>query len=121
MFEPQQIVDRYIAIWHEPDAARRRVAVAELWRPDGACLSASIEAHGYDELEARVARAYQRWVADEECIFRPRTEVVSHHDALAFSWEMVPRAGGEAISIGRDFFVVDDDGRVRVVYQFVEA
>ena len=39
---------------------------------------------------------------------------------MKFAWEMVPREGGEVISLGRDFFLVDDDGRVHVVYQFVE-
>jgi hypothetical protein len=120
VYDPAEIVNRYIALWHEPDPARRRAAVAAFWRPDGACLSASIEARGYEELEARVARAHQRWVVDEGCLFRARGEVAGHHGAVKFAWEMVPREGGEVISLGRDFFLVDDDGRVHVVYQFVE-
>ena len=31
----QEIVERYIAAWNEPDASRRRKLVDELWAEDG--------------------------------------------------------------------------------------
>jgi hypothetical protein len=30
----KQLVDRYVAVWNDPDAQRRRRAVAELWTDD---------------------------------------------------------------------------------------
>lgn len=87
MNDPQALVDRYVAIWNEPDATRRRAA---------------IEAHGCDELATRVLRPHQRWVVHEGCVFRA-----------------VPRDGGEVISEGRDFFLLDPEGRVRSIYQFI--
>ncbi len=34
---------------------------------------------------------------------------------------MVPAGGGDVISIGLDFLVLGDDGRIRVGYQFIES
>ena len=31
----QQLVDRYVALWNEPDPDIRRHAIRELWAPDG--------------------------------------------------------------------------------------
>jgi hypothetical protein len=32
----QQLVDRYVALWNEPDPDVRRHAICALWAPDGA-------------------------------------------------------------------------------------
>jgi hypothetical protein len=34
----KELVDRYVAVWNEPDSARRREAVRELWTADGVQL-----------------------------------------------------------------------------------
>jgi hypothetical protein len=34
MNDPKQLVDRYVAIWNEGDAERRRQGLAELWSED---------------------------------------------------------------------------------------
>jgi hypothetical protein len=116
---PQDLVDRYVALWNEPDPERRRAAIEALWAPDGSHVSPSLEAHGYDELAARVERSHQRWVVDEGYVFRAVPNALHHHDTVTFSWEMLPRQGGEVISEGRDFFLVDPSGRLRSVYQFI--
>jgi len=116
---PADLVERYVAIWHEPDAERRRAAVEVIWTPDGAHYSPTLEAHGYDELAARVQRSYQRWVADEGFVFRSAGDAAGHHDTLTFAWEMLPHDGGQIESVGRDFFLLAPDGRARAIYQFI--
>jgi hypothetical protein len=34
--DPRELVRRYVAVWHEPDAELRRKAIRELWAEDGA-------------------------------------------------------------------------------------
>jgi len=34
--DPRKLVDRYVAVWNEPDAELRRKAIHELWTEDGA-------------------------------------------------------------------------------------
>ena len=37
-------VDRYVALWNEPDAEVRRRTIEDLWAPDGTNFTPSIEA-----------------------------------------------------------------------------
>jgi hypothetical protein len=114
----QELLERYIAVWHEPDDAKRRALIETLWTPDGAHYSPTLEAHGYDELAARVLRSYTRWVADAGMHFRATGDLLEHHGALIFTWEMVAPSG-EVESIGRDVFLLAPDGRAQTIYQFV--
>jgi hypothetical protein len=119
MNNTHDLVDRYIAVWHERDAVKRRTAVETIWTPDGAHYSPTLQARGYDELAARVLRSHQRWVIEQDFIFRSTGEVQAHHDVVTFMWEMLPRDGGSVESIGQDFFFLAPDGRARSVYQFI--
>jgi len=114
-------VDRYVNIWNEPDAERRRLTVRELWQEDARHLAKTIEAIGHDGIETRVANAYEKWVKEKGNVFRLRDGVDGHHGTIKLRWEMLPAAGGEAISVGFDFLLLGDDGRIRTGYQFIEA
>jgi hypothetical protein len=113
------LAERYVAVWNEPDAALRRRRITELWTPDGANLTKSLEARGYEALEARVRTSHEKWVRDGGCFFRAR-DVQGHHATARFKWEMVSVGGGDVISVGYDFFALADDGRIRTDYQFIE-
>ena len=68
-----------------------------------------------------MTNAYEKWVKEKGNVFRLRDGVDGHHDTVKLRWEMLPAAGGEVISIGFDFLVLGDDGRIRTGYQFIEA
>ncbi|MFI1768921.1 nuclear transport factor 2 family protein [Streptomyces sp. NPDC020800] len=53
-----QIVQRYIAAWSEPQAAARKRAVAELWAPDGVEFVEGAQFRGHDGLVDRISEAY---------------------------------------------------------------
>jgi SnoaL-like domain len=113
------LVERYVALWNEADAEKRKKAIAELWDESGGHVAPTIVVRGYEELEARVERAHQRWVVEEQCRFRSRGDVGGHHNVIRFTWEMTNREGSVE-SVGTDVFVLDDAGKIRCVYQFVE-
>jgi hypothetical protein len=113
------LAERYVAVWNEPDAPLRRQRIAELWTPDGANFTKSLEARGYEALEARVRASHEKWVRDGGCFFRAR-DVQSHHGAVRLKWEMVSVSGGGVVSVGYDFFVLAEDDRLRNDYQFIE-
>jgi hypothetical protein len=138
MRNPKELVDRYVALWNEPDPEARREAIRQLWARDGAHMleptqearSAAdalavvpppFEARGYEALEARVTRAYEEFVAPGEYAFRPRDNVSRLANVVKFNWEMVPTSGGDVAAIGLDVFVLDDDDKIRVDYQFIES
>lgn len=118
MNEITQLVDRYIAVWHEPDALRRRRSVAQLWAEDGIQFTSSHEFRGHQALEERVKAAHEEFVQTGGFLFRRLGEVQGHHDALMFKWEMVPAGGGNVAASGTIFFLLSEDGRVRLDYQF---
>ena len=117
----QDFVQDYIAVWNEPDAERRRALVRRLWREDAHHLARTLEAVGYPGIEKRVGDAYEKWVREKGNVFRLRDGVDGHHGTVKLRWEMLPAAGGEAISIGFDFLILDEAGRIRTGYQFIEA
>jgi hypothetical protein len=125
MTDIKTFVDQYISVWNEPDAERRRAIIRTLWQPDAHHLARTLEAIGHAGIETRVANAYDKWVREKGCVFRLR-DLDGHHDTIKLRWEMVPardndKAGGDVISIGFDFLVLGEDGRIRTGYQFIEA
>lgn len=112
------LVDRYIAVWHEPDDDLRRQRIAQLWAENGVQFTNSREIRGYEAFEARVKTAHAEFVQTGGFLFRRSGEVNGHHHALMFRWEMVPAQGGEPAAIGAIFLLLGDDGRIRCDYQF---
>jgi hypothetical protein len=133
----KELVDRYVAVWNEPDADRRRKTITELWTEDGVQLldppqeirqtaaalgmTPTLTARGHDALEVRVTRSYEDFVAPGEFIFRPRDNAARLDDVVKFNWEMVRTSDGEVAAVGLEILVVDDDGRIRIDHQFIEG
>ena len=118
--ELDSFLTRYVAMWHEPDAQRRRAIVASLWAEDAENTTRRFEVRGLDAIFARVTRAHEEWVAEKGFIFRPAGYPDAHHNVVKFVWEMVPSAGGPIEARGLDVFVLREDGRIRALYQFSE-
>jgi hypothetical protein len=124
-------------MWNEADPDARSAAVRELWAQDGAhvlqppqdmlgeavrigFINPVLEARGHHELEARVTRANEEFVASGEFRFRPRGDAMQIGDAIKFGWEMVPAGGGEVAASGLEFLLLDAHRRIRCDYQFIE-
>jgi hypothetical protein len=136
MNHENDLVDRYAAIWNEPSAAKRREMVGDLWTEDALHVfqppqdvvdaaasldvTAVFQARGHAELEARVARAHEEFVASGEFVFRRVGRPARVADAVRFSWEMVG-ADGTVAGVGLEFVVLAADGRIQRDYQFIEA
>jgi hypothetical protein len=130
------LAEKYIALWNEPDADRRRRMIAELWTEDGRHvlqppdevreiaagpgigLPAILEARGYEQIEARAASAYEHWVGSEGLTFRGRDDVDRVGDVVKFHWEAIGK-DGEVFAVGLDFLVLAADGRIERDYTFV--
>ena len=136
MTEANELADRYVAMWTEPDAERRRSAIAERWTEDAVHIldppqeareaaaaldiTPTFKARGHCELDERMTRAYEEFVAPGEFTFRCRDNVSRVGDAVKFNWGMVSASGGEAVAVGLEFLILAPDGRIRLDYQFIE-
>jgi hypothetical protein len=133
-----EIVDRYVALWNEPDPSRRRAAVHDLWAADAVHLLTPpkeiadgaadvgfpdlvLEARGHAALERRVTRAHDEFVAPGRFAFRSRGDAERLRDLVKFRWEMVDRDGGEVAGVGLSILVLGPDGRIAGDYQFIES
>jgi hypothetical protein len=121
MSDLTSVVNRYMAVWNEPDVTIRLKRIRELWTEDGATCHRLLDARGYDVIEACVRDAHEKWVRDGGYVFKARPNVVEHHNVVKFNWEMVPANGGEIASVGFDFFILTDDGRIQSDYMFNET
>jgi hypothetical protein len=134
----ETLAEKYMALWNEPDADRRRRMIAELWTEDGRHilqppeeirvtaaqpgigLTAILEARGYEQIEARVASAYEHWVGSEGLSFRGRDDAQRLGDVVKFHWEAVAK-DGTVFAVGLNFLVLAADGRIERDYTFVVA
>jgi hypothetical protein len=136
MTDPQHLTDRYVSIWNEPDSDARNRTIRELWTEDGAHvlqppeemrataatlgMEPKLEIRGHRALEARVARSHEEFVASGQFTFRSQGDATRIGDVVKFHWEAID-ADGRVAGVGLDFLVLDDDGRIRVDYQFIES
>src|SRR5207245_1738419 len=95
-----ELMNRYMALWNEPDAELRRKSISELWVEDGAQFTSQNAYHGYKDLEGRVEAAHEQFVKKGGFVFRLASDIDAHHNAVKFSWEMVPETGGAAAATG---------------------
>ncbi|WP_285566936.1 nuclear transport factor 2 family protein [Actinoallomurus iriomotensis] len=114
----EQFVDRYLAVWNEPDAAARRDLIAGLWARDGVEVTESARHRGRDAIEARITRTHEELVRSAGFVFRSAGDATGHHDTVAFTTYMIPADGGDVAWTGRIFAVLDEEGLVRCDHQF---
>ena len=137
MSDAQELADRYVAVWNQPDPDTRRKAIQELWTEDGVHLleppeeivkraeeigvTATLEARGHEALVRRVTRAYDEFVAPGQFVFRRHGDVAALSNLVKLRWAMTPADGDEVLAVGIDLLLVDADGRIERDYQFIEA
>jgi hypothetical protein len=133
--DPQELAARYNAAWMEPDGDRRRKAIAEVWSEDAIhvlqptqevyeaaaerAVNPTWQVRGHAELEARVTKAYEDFVATGQMSFRVREGAKRLGDVVTWHWEGVS-PDGEVLGVGLEFVILAADGRIATDYQFVE-
>lgn len=113
----RQLAERYIALWNETDATRRRQLLQALWTEDGSYVDPMMQARGHGQIDGPIAAVQQRFPD-----FRFRLAEGSadgHGDQLRFSWHLGP-AGVEAPIKGTDFATLNG-GRLQTVSGFIDA
>ena len=110
------IAARYFAVFNELDAGICRAAIEDIWLPDATEFVHEVQFRGHDELEARVIRAYQAFVATGKYTVEGADDVTCHGDIVMFTAYLVTPDGAVDWS-SRIFLLLDDDGRIREDYQ----
>lgn len=113
-------IDRYVAVWNEPDLVVRGREVEDLWCDDAVYTNAAAEHRGHDAIVAGITASHDRGVGTGHT-FRPGGRTDSHHHVVRFVWRMfAPGEDDEPISAGTNFIVLDEHGRIAADHQFVD-
>ncbi len=108
----------YVALWNEPDTSSRSAAITRLWSVNGIHTTASMHCIGYEQIDARVTSAHDRFVATGLHTFELDGPIDGHHNTARFHWLMRDTGTGAVAGGGFDFVVFDDEGRLTADYQY---
>ncbi|RZN11970.1 polyketide cyclase [Bradyrhizobium genosp. SA-3] len=119
MTDPITIARRYIELWNERAAGRRRELLSENWTADANYVDPLMKGDGQDGIDALIAGVQQRF---PDFRFKLIGEPNGYGDHvcfhLRFSWGLGPDGVDSPIK-GTDFAVLKD-GRIRSVTGFLD-
>ena len=107
-------IDTYLAAYGEPDAARRRELVDQVWAEGGQLVDPPADAEGLDAISAMGDLVQEHFAGHT---FRRTTGIDQHHGVARYGWELVDPDGAVAIA-GIDVATLDADGRLARVTGF---
>ena len=116
MTEMTALVDDYLNAWNETDPGARRAIVDKVWVPEGVYTDPLASVTGTEAIDQVLAGAQQQFAGMR---FVRGDVFETHHNIARFTWELVPQSGGEAVVIGFDVVVVNDE-KVTSVYGFID-
>jgi hypothetical protein len=110
------VVERYLAVWNETDAARRRELIAQTWTEGASYRDPLMQGDGHAGIDALVQGVHQQFPGYR---FRQVGAVDGHHTYVRFAWELGPQDGPAPIA-GSDVAILAPDGRVQSVIGFLD-
>ena len=108
MSDVTAMVDTYLAMWNETDAARRAEHIGRAWAADGRYVDPMLEAEGHAGLDEMVRGVQARFPGHR---FRRVSGVDAHHAELRFGWELAAPDGAVVVA-GIDVGQVGPDGKL---------
>jgi hypothetical protein len=113
--DPAAIATRYLEIWNERDAGKRRALIAALWADDASFRDPIAAGDGRAEIDAVIAGVQNRF---PEFRFRQIGDADGFGDYVRLSWGLGP-ASGDAPIKGTDFGLVEH-GQLKFVTGFFD-
>jgi hypothetical protein len=110
------VVERYLAVWNETDAVRRRELIGRTWTDRASYHDPLMQADGHAGIDALVQGVHQQFPGYR---FRQVGPVDGHHTYVRFAWELGPEDGPAPIA-GSDVATLAPDGRVQSVIGFLD-
>jgi hypothetical protein len=87
-----------------------------LWSPNGAEFVEGAQFRGHDELDTRIAHAYQEFAASRKYVVTLADDVTRHRDIVTFTIQLTT-PGGEVDWAARVFLLLGADGFIQQDYQ----
>jgi hypothetical protein len=113
--DPKTIASRYINLWNERAADRRREILKQNWTDDAKYVDPLMSGDGHDGVDALIAGVQQRF---PDFRFQLIGEPNGFGDHVRFSWGLGPDGADGPIK-GTDFALLRE-GRIRSVTGFLD-
>jgi hypothetical protein len=112
------LVDDYFALWKTTDDDERHALVQKIFTESAVhyAAPANVSFSGIDEIEANIARINKENIQQAGLQFHPG-DSAPNHNSVQLQWT-VADPSGKTLGTGRDFLLLDDDGRVKALYMF---
>lgn len=116
MTDVRQVARRYIELWNERTANRRREMLAANWTDDARYVDPLMSGSGHDGVDALISGVQQKF---PEFRFSLIGEPNGFGDHVRFSWGLGPDGADSPIK-GTDFALLSGDGRIRSITGFLD-
>ncbi|MFN8025683.1 MAG: nuclear transport factor 2 family protein [Acidimicrobiia bacterium] len=104
----QATLDRYLAMWNEPDAAVRAESVYAVVSDDARLVDPLVDATGPDRIAVAISELRDQMPGHS---LTRTTAVDAHHDTARFGWTVNAPDGSVAVA-GIDVVTFAADGRI---------
>lgn len=117
MIDLTDTVQRYIAMWNEPDPTRRAEKVRNICTENATYTDPKADVSGPEAINALIGAVREQVRGMTFTLAGP---VDTHHDIARFTWHLAPAEAAEPVAVGFDVVKADHDGRVSAVYGFLD-
>src|ERR1039458_2908068 len=107
MSNVNEIVVRYLSVWNEQDATRRRDLVAKTWSDDGSYVDGARQGAGHGGIDAMIAKAQETHPGYRLAL---ASGIETHHQYVRFSWVAGGTAEAPLYIKGTDIGIIADAG-----------
>ena len=107
-------LDRYLAMWNEPDAAKRAEQVYAVVTDDARLVDPLLDATGPDAIAVAIGELRNQMPGHS---LTRTTAVDAHHDQARFGWTVNAPDGSVAVA-GIDVVTLATDGRIQSAIGF---
>lgn len=112
------LIDAYFEMWKATDDDKRHALVQKIFTESAVhyAAPANVSFSGIGEIEANIARINKENIQKAGLQFSSG-DAVPNHNSVQLEWA-VANGSGKTVATGRDFLLLDDDGRVTALYMF---
>jgi hypothetical protein len=113
------LADRHHAAVSEPDGARRRRLIGQLWAPDGNYVRGVSASLGPAQIDAAIA-GLETDRARRGLVLAPADRSQAHHHVAWFQSPLRAKDSDRAVALISHLLILGEDGRIVCDYQFEE-
>lgn len=112
-----ELVQRYVTAWNEPDPQHRSQELGKLYASDGCVVTQSGSFVGMKEVAEHIGAVHKEFIGSGRFRFKSGG-AIGHHDCVLFRWEMLDVKTGGLADAGMNLFLLTGEGRIVGDYQF---